>query len=217
MGVLHRGTVLLACTLVAVKAYYLGPPAAWDSAARYTRALTATSALDVVFALVLWAAGVAALASVSRRPKLARVIVAGFLATGALAALYAVASVVMFGIFGGFVTFPLLTLVGDVRMLRSSVALHLTPGLATLLVLLPAAYVAEVSKHTTENDIAAFLSATETRVLTDIEHLQKRRAVESDPLGECCDRPAIRIRGSFAKRQKRMPKQGRERGYRAKQ
>ena len=144
MGVLHRGTVLLACTLVAVKAYYLGPPAAWDSAARYTRALTATSALDVVFALVLWAAGVAALASVSRRPKLARVIVAGFLATGALAALYAVASVVMFGIFGGFVTFPLLTLVGDVRMLRSSVALHLTPGLATLLVLLPAAYVATV-------------------------------------------------------------------------
>jgi hypothetical protein len=77
---------------------------------------------------------------VSRRPA-ARGRRRGFLATGALAALYAVASVVMFGIFGGFLTYPLLTLVGDVRMLRSSVALHLTPGVAAGLVLLPRAYV----------------------------------------------------------------------------
>ncbi|HEV8398140.1 MAG TPA: sulfatase-like hydrolase/transferase [Vicinamibacterales bacterium] len=142
MGVLHRGTLLLALTLVAVKAYYLGPPAAWDSAARYARALTATSSLDVLFTLVLWAAGVAALAGVARHPRVTRLIVAVYLMTGALAALYAVASVVMFGIFGGFLTYPLLTLVGDVRMLRSSVALHLTPGVAAGLVLLPTAYVA---------------------------------------------------------------------------
>ena len=49
------------------------------------------------------------------------------------------------------------------RMLRSVAA----PSL-------PAAYVAEVSKHTTENDIAAFLSATETRVLT--RHRARGRA-----------------------------------------
>ena len=145
MGVLHRGALLLACTLVAVKAYYLGPPpVAWSEAARYARALTATSSLDVVFAIVLWAAGVAALLGTSRRPRFRRVMVAAFLATAALAALYAVASVVMFGIFGGFLTYPLLTLVGDVRMLRSSVAQHLTPGVAAGLVLLPLAYMAAV-------------------------------------------------------------------------
>jgi arylsulfatase A-like enzyme len=142
MGLLHRGTVLLACTLVAVKAYYLGPPAAWSSAARYARALTATSSLDVVFAVVLWAAGVAAVLATWRAPRLRRIVLAAFLATAAFAALYAVASVVMFGIFGGFLTYSLLTLVGDVRMLRSSVALHLTPGVAAGLVLLPTVYIA---------------------------------------------------------------------------
>ena len=144
MGLLHRGTVLLACTLVAVKAYYLGPPAAWASAGRYARALTATSSLDVVFAVVLWAAGVAAVLATWRAPRLRRVVVAAFLTAAACAALYAVASVVMFGIFGGFLTYSLLTLVGDVRMLRSSVALHLTPGVVAGLVLLPTAYVAAV-------------------------------------------------------------------------
>ena len=98
----------------------------------------------MVFAIVLWAAGVAALLGTSRRPRFKRVVVAAFLVTAALAALYAVASVVMFGIFGGFLTYSLLTLVGDVRMLRSSVALHLTPGVTAGLVLLPLWYVAAV-------------------------------------------------------------------------
>jgi len=144
MGLLHRGALLLACFLVAVKASYLGSPGAWASTAQYARALAATSSLDVVFALVLWAGGVATLAGVRRWPTLTRVLVAAFLVTGALAALYAVASVVMFEIFGGFLTYSLLALVGDVRMLRSSVALHLTPGVTAGLVLLPTAYVAMV-------------------------------------------------------------------------
>jgi len=142
MGVLHRGALLLACALVAVKASYLGPPpAAWAEGLRYARGLAATSSLDVAFALVLWAAGVAALVPVARRPTLARIVVAIFLTTGALSVVYAVASVVMFGIFGGFLTYPLLTLVGDVRMLRSSVTLHLTPSVSAGLVLLPTTYV----------------------------------------------------------------------------
>jgi phosphoglycerol transferase MdoB-like AlkP superfamily enzyme len=145
MGVLHRGALLLACALVAIKASYLGPPpAVWSEAPRYARALAATSSLDVLLALGLWAAGVAAVMATARRPRLTRLAVAAFLVTAALAALYAVASVVMFGIFGGFLTYPLLTLVGDVRMLRSSVALHLTPGVAAGLVLLPLGYVAAV-------------------------------------------------------------------------
>jgi arylsulfatase A-like enzyme len=141
----HRGTLLLAATLVGVKAYYLGsPPADWASALGYARALAATSSLDVMFVVALWAAGVAALVAASRRPWLTRLVSAAFLAVAAMAALYAVASVVMFGIFGGFLTYPLLTLVGDVRMLRSSVALHLTPGVVAGLVLLPTAYVITV-------------------------------------------------------------------------
>jgi arylsulfatase A-like enzyme len=144
MGVVHRGTVLLACTLIGIKASYLGLPPAWPATDRYLRALPATSALDVLFALVLGAAGVLALIATRGRPRATRVVLALFLATAALSALYAVASVVMFGIFGGFLTYPLLTLVGDVRMLRSSVALHLTPAVAAGLVLLPAAYIAAV-------------------------------------------------------------------------
>ena len=145
MGVLHRGALLLACTLVAIKASYLGPPpVVWSEASRYARALAATSSLDVLFAMGLWAAGVAAVMATACRPRLTRLAVAAFLVTAALAALYAVASVVMFGIFGGFLTYSLLTLVGDVRMLRSSVALHLTPGVAAGLVLLPLGYMAAV-------------------------------------------------------------------------
>ena len=143
MGVLHRGTLLLAGILVAVKAYYLGSPGTWEAAA-YARALAATSSLDVLFVLTLWGSAVLALFGVRQWPWLSRVIVAIFLATGAFAALYAVASVVMFGIFGGFLTYSLLTLVGDVRMLRSSVALHLTSGVAAGLILLPTAYLAAV-------------------------------------------------------------------------
>jgi arylsulfatase A-like enzyme len=143
MGVLHRGTLLLAGILVAVKAYYLGSPGSW-AAAPYARALAATTSLDVLFVLALWAASVLALLGVRRWPSLVRVVVAIFLTTGACAALYAVASVVMFGIFGGFLTYSLLTLVGDIRMLRSSVALHLTAGVAAGLVLLPTAYLAAV-------------------------------------------------------------------------
>ena len=158
MGLLHRGALLLACLLVAVKASYLGSPAAWTSTGQYARALAATSSLDVVFALVLWATGVGTLAAVRRWPTLARIVVAAFLAAAALAALYAVASVVMFEIFGGFLTYSLLTLVGDVRMLRSSVALHLTPGVAAGLVLLPTAYVAMVLVSTMKASISATAS-----------------------------------------------------------
>jgi arylsulfatase A-like enzyme len=144
MGVLHRGTLLLAGTLIAIKAYYLGLPSPWWDDARWVRSLAATSSLDVLFTLVLWAGGAIALLATRRHPRLTRVVVAAFLATAAFSALYAVASVVMFDIFGGFLTYSLLTLVGDVRMLRSSVGLYLTPSVGAALVLLPAFYVGAV-------------------------------------------------------------------------
>ena len=138
---LHRGALLLALTLVAVKAFYLGNPTLWGWG-RYARALAATTSLDVVFVLGLWLAALAALAMCGGRPRLGRAVVGVFLGTAAVSALYAVASVVMFGIFGGFLTYHLLTLVGDLRMVRSSVTLHLTPAVASSLVLLPVAYLA---------------------------------------------------------------------------
>ena len=54
------------------------------------------------------------------------------------------ASVIFFGVFGGFLTYPLLALVGNLRMLSSSVAAKLTPRVILALVGLPLAYVALV-------------------------------------------------------------------------
>jgi len=142
---LHRGALLLALTFIAIKAYYLGPPAAgWSGWGQYARALAATSSLDVLVAIGLWFVALCAVAACAQHPRLRHAVVGVFLGTAAAAALYAVASVVMFGIFGGFLTYHLLTLVGDLRMVRSSVALHLTPGVATGLVALPLAYLAAV-------------------------------------------------------------------------
>jgi arylsulfatase A-like enzyme len=144
MGVLHRGTLLLAGTLIAVKAYYLGLPSPWWDDARWVRSLAATSSLDVAFTLALWAGGAIALLATASHRRLTRLAIGAFLAAAAFAALYAVASVVMFDVFGGFLTYSLLTLVGDVRMLRSSVALYLTPSVGAALALLPAFYVGAV-------------------------------------------------------------------------
>jgi arylsulfatase A-like enzyme len=56
------------------------------------------------------------------------------LALSALACLYAVLNIVVFGIFGGFVTYPLLLLIGSVRMLSSSIGAYVTlPNLAGLI------------------------------------------------------------------------------------
>src|SRR4029434_4460092 len=55
--------------------------------------------------------------------------------------LYAVVNVVLFGILGGFLTYPVLALIGDVRMVRSSVGAHLTSRTALGLVGIPSLYI----------------------------------------------------------------------------
>ena len=140
--------VWLAIVLLAIKAYYLGAPAAatphaaWD----YLRDLAAVSFVDVLFA----AAAVGrrrprrccspAIVRASRAPSSA--IVA--MACGAISSLYAIASVFFFGIFGGFLTYPLLALVGDVHMLRSSVAAQVSPATLLALAGVPLVYLALV-------------------------------------------------------------------------
>lgn len=71
-------------------------------------------------------------------------VVAGFIAFGALTCLYALASVIAFNVLGGFLTYSLLHLVGNVRMLGSSVTAYLTPRVVLGLIAVPAAYVALV-------------------------------------------------------------------------
>ena len=134
--------VWLAIALVAIKAYYLGiPPAlALTDFGNYLRSLAAISYGDVFFAAISWAAARAMLAVSGDRIRTSSVISVVFVAFAAFAAIYAVASVIFFGIFGGFLTYPLLALVGSLRMLSSSVAASVTPRVVLALVGLPLTY-----------------------------------------------------------------------------
>jgi arylsulfatase A-like enzyme len=130
----------LAIVLVAIKAYYLGIPVALalTDAGNYLWSLAAISYVDVLFAAISWAAARAILALPGERGASAVSMV--FVAFAACAAVYAAASVIFFGIFGGFLTFPLLALVGNLRMLSSSVGASLTPRVILALIGLPLAY-----------------------------------------------------------------------------
>jgi arylsulfatase A-like enzyme len=133
----------LGFALVVVKASHLGWPPAGD-AAGYLRSLAAISYRDVLFTVSMWTVGRAALALARDRALVSRVVSIGFLVFSALICLYAVASLIAFGPLGGFLTYPLLQLIGSVRMMSSSVAAYLTPRVVFGLVAVPAAYIAVV-------------------------------------------------------------------------
>src|SRR5712692_3970717 len=143
---LFRATLWLAIALIAVKAFYLGVPAertlagAWD----YLRDLAAVSFVDVLFAGGVWVCGRTALRFCGERRGATQAVTVAVLTFSAFSCAYALASVFFFGVFGGFLTYALLALVGDVRMLRSSVAAQVTPYTLLGLVCLPLVYVALV-------------------------------------------------------------------------
>jgi arylsulfatase A-like enzyme len=163
--------VWLAIALIAIKAYYLGIPAvlALTDFENYLRSLAAISYVDVAFAAVCWATARAILAlagdSGGRWEKGALATSILFVAFAAFAAVYAIASVIFFGIFGGFLTYPLLALVGNLRMLSSSVAATVTSRVILTLVAVPVAY--------------AVLVETTVRVVRP----RKRRGFAVVPLG----------------------------------
>ncbi|MDO8793059.1 MAG: sulfatase-like hydrolase/transferase, partial [Vicinamibacterales bacterium] len=137
--------VWLAIVLVAIKAYYLGIPAAraLTDFTNYLWSLAAISYVDVLFAAICWAAARAILALAGepwKQGRMASAISIVFVGFASFAAIYATASVIFFGIFGGFLTYPLLALVGNVRMLSSSVAASVTPRVILALVGLPLTY-----------------------------------------------------------------------------
>ena len=138
----------LAAVLVAVKAYYLTVPRAvpWadEQATLFVRLLAAISYVDLLLVSGLWIAGRAVLALAGSRRLATRTITIAFVTCAALACLYAVASIIVYGVLGGFLTYQLLALVGDVGMLRSSVAAYLTPPVAVGLVSVPLCYIALV-------------------------------------------------------------------------
>lgn len=131
---LFWAAVWLAVVLVVVKSYHLGVPqlGSAGSIADYVFALAAISFTDVWLVVVLWAAARAALAP------------AAFVALATFSCFYAVVNVLLFDIFGRFLTYPILALVGDVRMVRSSVGAHLSPGAIMGVVGVPLGYVALV-------------------------------------------------------------------------
>ena len=135
----HWTAAWLAIVFVAVKAYYLGAPAAptphaaWD----YVRDLAAVSFVDVLYAAVLWMVASVALLLAGHRPRVRSTITIIATAIGAASCLYALASVLFFNVFGGFLTYPLLALVGDVHMLRSSVEARVSITTVLALAVLP--------------------------------------------------------------------------------
>jgi arylsulfatase A-like enzyme len=137
----------LAIVFVAIKGFYLGGPvAATPHAVRdFVRDLIAVSFVDVLFASMVWVCGSAALASCGDRPRLRAMVANAIVAAAAVSCVYALASVFFFKVFGGFLTYPLLALVGDVRMLRSSVSAQVSQWTLVALVAVPLFYVALVA------------------------------------------------------------------------
>lgn len=147
---LFWAAVWLGVGLVAVKTYHLGVPPVADleGAEHYLRSVAAISYLDVLFVAVLWLSARVALAFAGRRRFAVRVVSVGFVGLSALCSLYAVLNMLIFGVFGGFLTYPLLALVGDVRMVRSSIGAQVTPAAISGLVSVPLAYLVAVVAST---------------------------------------------------------------------
>ncbi len=140
---LFWGAVWLALVLIGVKTYYL-----WTRGDLNTievgddlSSLTAITYRDVVFVLAAWTIARAALRVAGGRDWAGRVVIAMFLTAATLVCLYQIASIIAFGILGGFLTYALLQLVGNVRMLSSSVGAYLTTHVEFGLVTVPLTYI----------------------------------------------------------------------------
>jgi phosphoglycerol transferase MdoB-like AlkP superfamily enzyme len=139
---LFWAAVWFALALIGMKAYYLGTRGdlATIQVTGDLRSLAAISYQDVAIAFIEWSVARAALAFTAGRGWGSRAVVAVFVLFAALSCLYAIASVIAFGILGGFLTYALLQLVGNVRMLSSSIGAYLSRGVELGLVAVPLTY-----------------------------------------------------------------------------
>ena len=138
---------MLGVSLVAIKAYHLGVPLR-DGLSDYLRWILAVSYVDVLFATVCWAVARLALLIAWRRPLAAQAISGAFVAFAAFCCIYAVVNIILFGIVGGFLTYPLLAVIGEVRMVRSSVGAHVTLPTIAGLIGIPCVYLVSVAALT---------------------------------------------------------------------
>ncbi len=146
-GQLLRAALMLGVSLVAIKAYHLGiPPRAGLS--NYLISVFAISYVDVLFVTACWVLARLALVVVRWHPLAARAIPGVFVVFAAFCCFYAVVNIILFGIVGGFLTYPLLAVIGDVRMVRSSVGAHVTLPAIAGLIGIPCLYLASVAALT---------------------------------------------------------------------
>jgi arylsulfatase A-like enzyme len=146
---LFWGAVWLAVVLIAAKAFYLGLPShGFGHLVEYSRSLAAISYADLWFVAGSWTIARVLLIGLGQRPRAVKAFSIAFTAICGFFCLYAVANVVIFGVFGGFLTYPLLALVGDVRMVQSSVGAQVTLPVVVGLIGVPAAYAAAVGIST---------------------------------------------------------------------
>jgi arylsulfatase A-like enzyme len=144
---LFWAAVWLAVVLIVTKSYYLGVPRSFSigEVVAHLRSLMAISYADVLFVAALWVGARIAMMIGHRRPLVVRLVSTAFVTAAACFCVYAVANVMIFGVFGGFLTYPLLALVGDARMVRSSVGAQLTMAAVVTLVGVPAMYFAALA------------------------------------------------------------------------
>jgi phosphoglycerol transferase MdoB-like AlkP superfamily enzyme len=138
---LFAAAASLVLVLVGVKAFYLWTRGEMgEGIDDAVGSLAAISYRDVGYAVAAWIVARGALVFAGRRRRAERMVVALFLLFGTLSALYAIASVIAFGILGGFLTYALLQLVGSVRMLSSSVGAYLSRRVELGLITVPLMY-----------------------------------------------------------------------------
>ena len=146
-GLLLCAALMLGVALIAIKTYHLGVPPR-DGLSDYVRSLSAISYADALFATACWAVARLVLVIVGRRPRAARAVSRAFMVFAAFCCVYAVVNVILYGIVGGFLTYPLMALIGDVRMVRSSVGAYLTLPAIAGLIGIPCVYLASVGALT---------------------------------------------------------------------
>jgi arylsulfatase A-like enzyme len=110
----------------------------------YVTDVLVSSHADVLFVVAVGLVASLLLRLAAGRPRLTRALGTSLAAFGALAIVYAVASVQIFAFLRSPLTYPLLYLAGDMNSMRSSIGSFLTPGLLAAFLLAPLVYLVAV-------------------------------------------------------------------------
>ena len=137
----------LTVALIATKAVHFGLPPEWTFSEVRSRIfeIVNVSGNDCFFALGVALAGKGLLLLTRRQARIQRMVWVGFVVFCALSVLYSVVSVRMFEILRMPLTYPLLSVGGDLTGMQSSVSAFVTTGIVVALVGAPALYLVVVT------------------------------------------------------------------------